>query len=214
MPTRNLRLLLADDHAILRSGLRRLLADMPEITAIGEAEDGSRVIDLVRAEHWDVLVLDLDMPGPGPIDVLNRVKADHPDVAVLILSMYPEQRFALRALKAGAAGYLNKQSAPQQLITAIRLIADGGTYISAQLAATLAHSLQAKPRDTVNELLSDREFTVLRGIASGKSSSTIARELNLSAKTICTYRARLLSKLNLGCNVELARYATEHGLVK
>jgi two-component system invasion response regulator UvrY len=214
MPTRNLRLLLADDHAILRSGLRRLLADMPEITTIGEAEDGSRVIDLVRAEHWDILVLDLDMPGPGPIDVLNRIKADQPDLAVLILSMYPEQRFALRALKAGAAGYLNKQSAPQQLITAIRLIAEGGTYISAQLAATLAHSLLAKPRDTVNELLSDREFTVLRGIASGKSSSTIARELNLSAKTICTYRARLLSKLNLGCNVDLARYATEHGLVK
>jgi DNA-binding NarL/FixJ family response regulator len=214
MPTPNLRVLLADDHAILRSGLKRLLADMPEIATVGEAEDGSRVIELVRAEHWDVLVMDLEMPGPGPVDVLKRVKVDQPDIAVLILSMYPEQRFALRALKAGAAGYLNKQSAPQQLITAIRLIADGGTYISAQLAATLAHNLNAKPRDTLNELLSDREFTVLRGIASGKSSAAIARELNLSAKTVGTYRARLLSKLNLCSNVELARFATENGLVK
>jgi two-component system, NarL family, invasion response regulator UvrY len=210
----SLRLLLADDHAILRAGLRRLLSEMPEVTHIGEADDGQVVLDLVRAEPWDVIVLDIDMPGLSPLDVLKRIKAEHPDMAVLILSMYPEERFALRALKAGAAGYLNKRSAAQQLITAIRLIGDGGTYISSTLATELARGLNAKPKDTLNEMLSDREFTVLRAIASGQAASDIARDLNLSTKTISTYRMRLMTKLNLHSNVELARFATEHGLVK
>jgi two-component system, NarL family, invasion response regulator UvrY len=214
MPAPTLRLLLVDDHAILRSGLKRLLGEMPEVAEIGEARDGAEMLERVRAQHWDVIVLDLEMPGPNPLDALRRVKSDHPDVAVLILSMYDEERFALRALKAGAAGYLNKQSAPQQLITAIRLIADGGTYISASLAGLLARNLDAKPADTLNELLSDREFAVLRGIAGGKQIGEIARELNLSAKTVSTYRARLLTKLNLHSNVELARYAAERNLVK
>lgn len=209
-----LRLLIADDHAILRFGLRRLLGEMPEVEAIGEAENGARVQQLLREEHWDVLVLDLDMPGQNVLDVLKRAKQDHPDLAVLILSMYPEEQFAMRALKAGAAGYLNKQSAPEQLMTAVRLVAGGGTYISAALASALARNLHAKPLDTINELLSDREFTVLRGIASGHSVSTIAQTLNLSAKTVSTYRTRLLGKLGVRSNVELARYAAEHGLVK
>jgi two-component system, NarL family, invasion response regulator UvrY len=135
-------------------------------------------------------------------------------MAVLILSMYPEERFALRALKAGAAGYLNKRSAAQQLITAIRLISDGGTYISSNLASELARSLTTKPKDTLNEMLSDREFTVLRAIASGQAASEIARDLNLSTKTVSTYRMRLMTKLNLHSNVDLARFAAEHGLVK
>jgi two-component system, NarL family, invasion response regulator UvrY len=210
----SLRLLLADDHAMLRSGLKRLLSEMPEVTHIGEAEDGQGVLDLVRSEPWDVIVLDLDMPGLSPLDVLKRIKADHPDMAVLILSMYPEERFALRALKAGAAGYLNKRSAAQQLITAIRLISDGGTYISSNLASELARSLTTKPKDTLNEMLSDREFTVLRAIASGQAASEIARDLNLSTKTVSTYRMRLMTKLNLHSNVDLARFAAEHGLVK
>jgi two-component system, NarL family, invasion response regulator UvrY len=214
MPRTSLRLLLADDHAILRAGLRRLLSEMPEVTHIGEAEDGQGVLELLRAETWDVIVLDLDMPGPSPLDVVKRIKADHPDTAVLILSMYPEDRFALRALKAGAAGYLHKRSAAHQLIMAIRLIGDGGTYISSQLAAELARGLTAKPKDTLNEMLSDREFTVLRAIASGKAASEIARDLNLSTKTVSTYRMRLMTKLNLHSNVDLARFAAEHGLVK
>jgi two-component system, NarL family, invasion response regulator UvrY len=214
MPRTSLRLLVADDHAILRAGLRRLLSEMPEVTHIGEADDGQGVLDLVRSEPWDVIVLDLDMPGPSPLDVLKRIKADHPDIAVLILSMYPEERFALRALKAGAAGYLNKRSAAQQLITAIRLIGDGGTYISSNLATELARGLSAKPKDTLNDMLSDREFTVLRAIASGKAASEIARDLNLSTKTVSTYRMRLMTKLNLHSNVDLARFAAEHGLVK
>ena len=212
-PTR-LRVLIADDHAILRSGLRRLLHEMPEVEAIGEAEDGNQVVERMRAERWDVLLLDLDMPGQNPLDVLKLVKGDHPDAAVLILSMYPEERFALRALKAGAAGYLNKKSAPEQLVTAIRRVGEGGTYISAALAAALAKNLQTRPVDTINDLLSDREFTVLRGIAAGRLITEIAKELNLSGKTVSTYRTRLLTRLNLHSNVELARFAAEHGLVK
>ena len=209
-----LRVLIADDHAILRSGLKRLLHEMTEVEAIGEAEDGNQAVERMRAERWDVLLLDLDMPGQNPLDVLKLVKVDHPDAAVLILSMYPEEQFALRALKAGAAGYLNKKSAPEQLVTAIRRVGEGGTYISAALAAALAKNLQTRPVDTINDLLSDREFTVLRGIAAGRLITEIAKELNLSAKTVSTYRTRLLTKLSLHSNVELARYAADHGIAK
>lgn len=214
MQRTDLHLLLADDHGILRAGLRRLLSEMPEVAAIEEAEDAQRVLELVRARHWDVVLLDLDMPGPSALDVLKRIRSEHPETAVLVLSMYPEERFALRALKAGAAGYVNKQSAAQQLLTAIRLVADGGTYISAPLAARLAQGLKSRPADTLDELLSDREFAVLRAIAIGRHPSEIAGDLRLSAKTVSTYRARLLAKLSLHSNVELARYAVEHGLVK
>jgi DNA-binding NarL/FixJ family response regulator len=209
-----LSVLIADDHAILRSGLRRLLQDMPEVEMVGEADTGNLVRERMRAQRWDVLLLDIDMPGQNALDVLKLVKSDHPDVAVLILSMYPEEQFALRALKAGAAGYLNKKSAPEQLLAAIRRVAEGGTYLSAALAATLARNLRARPVDTVHDLLSDREFTVLRGIAAGRPISEIAKELNLSAKTVSTYRTRLLTKLDMHSNVELARYAAEHGIVK
>jgi DNA-binding NarL/FixJ family response regulator len=214
MNPNRLSVLIADDHAILRSGLRRLLQEMPEVETVGEAETGNAVRERMRAQRWDVLLLDIDMPGQNSLDVLKLVKSDHPDVAVLILSMYPEEQFALRALKAGAAGYLSKKSAPEQLVTAIRRVAEGGTYLSAALAVTLARNLRARPVDTVNDLLSDREFTVLRGIASGRPISEIAKELNLSAKTVSTYRTRLLTKLNMHSNVELARYAAEHGIVK
>ena len=209
-----LRVLIADDHGILRSGIKRLLLEMPDIDAVGEAENGAQVLQRMASQHWDVLVLDLDMPGQDSLDILRHVKNNHPDTAVLILTMFPEEQFALRTLKAGAAGYLTKQSAPEQLLTAIRRLGEGGTYISASLAATLAANLRSRRADTLNELLSDREFTVMRGIAGGESITQIAKELNLSAKTVSTYRTRLLIKLNLQSNVELARYAAEHGLVK
>jgi two-component system invasion response regulator UvrY len=209
-----LRVLIADDHGILRSGIKRLLLEMPDIDAVGEAENGAQVLQRMASEHWDVLVLDLDMPGQDSLDILRHVKNNHPDTAVLILTMFPEEQFALRTLKAGAAGYLTKQSAPEHLLTAIRRLGEGGTYISASLAATLAANLKSRRADTLNELLSDREFTVMRGIAGGESITQIAKELNLSAKTVSTYRTRLLIKLNLQSNVELARYAAEHGLVK
>ena len=214
MDTIKLSVLIADDHAILRSGLKRLLSEMPEIDAVGEADNGDRVIQMVRDKHWDVVLLDLDMPGLDSLDVLRRVKMEHPDIAVLILSMYPEAQFAMRALKAGAAGYLNKTSASEQLITAIREVAKGGAYISSQLAATLANSFNAKPMDTLNDLLTDREFAVLRGIVTGKSLVDIGHDLKLSAKTITTYRTRLLSKLKAHSNVDLVRYAEKIGLIK
>jgi two-component system, NarL family, invasion response regulator UvrY len=211
--SRSIKLLLADDHAILRAGLRRLLADMPEIEDIGEAEDGQQVLDMVRDGSWNFVVLDLDMPGPSPLDVLKRVKVDHPELPVLVLSTFPEDRFALRALKAGAAGYVNKHSAAQSLMTAIRVVFDGGMYFSASLTMHLAQGLKSSPVDTINQMLSDREFAVLRAIAKGKQPAEIARELNLSAKTVSTYRMRLMAKLDLHSNVELARYALENGLV-
>lgn len=209
-----LSVLIADDHSILRSGLKRLLSEMPEIEEVGEAGSGDRALQMVRDTHWDVLLLDLDMPGQDPFDVLRRVKMEHPDIAVLILSMYPEEQFAMRALKAGAAGYLGKTSAPEQLITAIREVAKGSVYISPNLALTLANNLRSKAVDTLNNLLTDREFAVLRGIAAGKSLVEIGHQLKLSAKTITTYRTRLLSKLNLTSNVDIARYAAQFGLIK
>jgi DNA-binding NarL/FixJ family response regulator len=211
---RKLRVLIADDHAILRAGLRRLLSEMPDIGSIGEADNGNQVLQLVRSEHWDVLLLDLEMVGQNPLDVLKLLKVDYPALAVLILSMYPEEQFALRALKAGAAGYLHKSSAPEQLMTAIRQVGEGAAYISANLAVALAGHSQAKPIGSVHETLSDREFAVLRGIAAGMSVTEIGKELNLSAKTVSTYRTRLLERLDLRSNIELARYADEHGLVK
>jgi two-component system invasion response regulator UvrY len=209
-----LRVLIADDHGILRSGIKRLLQEALDISAVGEAENGEQVLRRMASEHWDIVLLDLDMPGQDPLDVLRHIKNKHPDTAVLILTMFPEDQFALRTLKAGAAGYLNKRSAPEQLLSAIRRLGEGGTYISASLAATLAASLSSRRTDAIEELLSDREFTVMRGIAGGESITQIAKALNLSAKTVSTYRTRVLTKLNLQSNVELARYAAERGLVK
>jgi DNA-binding NarL/FixJ family response regulator len=214
MDHRRISILIADDHSILRAGVKRLLQEMPEISSLGEAADGNQILQLMRARAWDVLLLDLDMPGQAPLDVLRLVRSGHPDTAVLILSMYPEEQFALRAIKAGAAGYVNKQCAPEQLMSAVRRVSEGGTYMSANLASALASSLRTKPRETLDDLLTDREFTVLRGIAAGKSVTDIGHELNLSVKTISTYRARLLSKLNLRTNADLIRYAADHGLVK
>lgn len=214
MNTSTLKILVADDHAILRAGLRRLLQEMPEVAGVGEAGDGAQVIQMVRAERWDVLILDLDMPGQNPLEVLRLVKNDHPEIQVLILSMYPEEQFAVRTLRAGAAGYLSKRSAPEQLVSAVRILSAGGAYISAGVAASLAGSIQTRQIDSLDQLLSDREFTVLRALAIGRTIGDIARELHLSAKTVSTYRTRVLTKLDLHSNVDLARYAAEHGLVK
>jgi two-component system, NarL family, invasion response regulator UvrY len=214
MKTLKVKVLLADDHAILRAGLRRLLEERPEIEAVGEAESAAQTLELMRTQHWDVLLLDLDMPGCNSIDLLKHIKAAYPALAVLILSMYPEEQFGLRSISAGAAGYLNKGGTPEQLIMAINRVNAGGAYISAGLALALAQTGPADPVDMLSKLLSDREFTVLRELAAGKSITAIAKQLALSAKTVSTYRARLMVRLNLRNNVELARYAAEHGLVK
>jgi len=214
MTVAKIRVLIADDHAIVRSGVKRLLSEVPDIEAVGEVQDAAQILQRMRSEHWDVLLLDLDMPGQNPLDVLRLLTRNHPHVKVLILSMYSEEQFGLRTIKAGAAGYLSKKSAPEQLITAIRRVSEGGAYLSASLAAVLASKLHLNPTDTIHEMLSDREFAVLQGIASGKSITEIAQELSISVKTVSTYRSRLLVTLNLRSNVEVARYAADHGLVK
>ena len=211
---KKLKVLIADDHAIPRAGLKRLLGDVPRIETIGEAEDGTQARQLLGSEHWDVLLLDLDMPGQNALDLLKAVKAEHTETAVLILTMYPENQFGLRTLKAGASGYLNKYSAPEQLITAILRVSEGGAYISASLASALAKDLHAKPVDPINGLLPDREFAVLRGIAAGRSITEIARELKLKCQDSQHLSFPGARSLGLHTNIELARYALEQGLGK
>jgi DNA-binding NarL/FixJ family response regulator len=209
----SLRVLVADDHALLRHVVRRLLENSDGIAHVGEAQNADQVLDQLQAASWDVVVLDIDMPGQNSLYLLEWIKDHHPEIAVLMLSMYPEEQFGLRTIRAGAAGYLNKGANPDQLVTAVRRLGEGGAYISAGLASSLASRRSPAPAEVEKAVPSQRERAVLRGIAEGKSICAIARELNLSAKTVSTYRARLLLRLNLRTNIELARYAAESELV-
>ncbi len=208
-----IRVLITDDHAIVRRGLRQILAETGDIAVTGEAETGSQAINVARQDAFDVMLLDISLPDRSGIDALKQIKKEHPRLAVLMLSMHAEHEFAVRALKAGAAGYLTKQSAPAQLVTAIRHVAAGKKYVTPALAEALANSLGADSEKPLHETLSDREFQTLRLIASGKSLSGIAAELCLSPKTISVYRSRLLEKLGLGNNSDLTRYAIKNQLV-
>ena len=213
-PERNgVRVLIVDDHAIVREGLKRILADAPELRVAGEAASGPEAIDLVREQSWDVMLLDISLPGANGLEVLRAVKDLPPNLPVLILTMYPEDQYALRMLRAGAAGYLTKEGAPAQLVTAIRKVASGGKYISAAVAEKLAWELERRKQPATHEDLSNREFEILRLIASGKTVSQIAQQLRLSVKTVSTYRMRLLTKLNMKSNAELTHYAIKGGLV-
>jgi DNA-binding NarL/FixJ family response regulator len=209
-----LRVLIADDHAVVRQGLRQILADIPELTEVGEANNGEDALSRVRAEPWDVLVLDMSMPGRGGLDVLKDVRRVRPSTRVLVLSMHPEDQFAVRLLKAGAAGYLTKETAPDELVTAVRKVMSGGKYISATLAEKLAFDMDRDVDKPAHEALSDREFQVLRMLATGKTVQQIADELLLSAKTISTYRARILEKLNLKSNAEMIHYSIQNRLIE
>jgi DNA-binding NarL/FixJ family response regulator len=209
----NLKVLLTDDHAMVRTALKRVLQDVPGIALVGEADTANEALRQVREQHWDAVVLDLNMPGQNAMSVLKIMKVEQPELPVLVLSMYPEEQHAVRALKSGAAGYVGKASAADELVKAIQKVVQGDTYMSPNLAKTVTEHLRARPSQTVHELLSDREFTVLCAIAEGKSLSLIAEELNLSAKTVSTYRSRVLSKMTMRSNIALARYAVEHGLV-
>jgi len=208
-----IRVLIADDHAIVRHGLKQILAETNDLIVAGEAETGFQAIKMARQDTFDVVLLDISLPDRNGIEVLSQIKKTHPRLAVLMLSMHTEHEFAIRALKAGASGYLNKQSAPVQLVTAIRQVAVGRKYISATLAEELANSLGGDTEQPLHELLSDREFQTLRLIASGKSLSVISEELSLSPKTVSVYRARLLEKLDLRNNSDLTRYAIKNKLV-
>ncbi len=204
--------LIADDHAVVRQGLKQILQETQDMHLAGEAADGHEALSLARSTEWDVLVLDLTMPGLGGLDVLKEVQAERPHAPVLILSMHAEDQFAVRLLKAGAAGYLNKETAPEELIQAIRKVVDGGKYISTVLAERLAFEMDPNSDKPRHESLSDREFQVLRLLASGKAVKEIAEELSLSPKTISTYRARILEKMNMRTNAELIHYAIQNKL--
>jgi len=208
-----IRVLIADDHAILRRGLKEILVRDLEGAACGEAENAQQLLAQVRSRDWDVVILDINMPGRSGIDVLGDLKRSRPKLPVLVLSMYPEDQYGKRLLKAGAAGYMNKESAPEELIRAIRKVLAGGRYVSATLAEKLALDLNENTARPAHEILSDREFEVLRLIASGKTVSQAAEGLHLSVTTVSTYRARILEKMQMTTTAELMRYALEHHLV-
>lgn len=210
---RPLRVLLGDDHAIFRRGLIQILSEHFGAIAFGEAETAQQVLDRAWKESWDVVVLDLSMPGRSGIEIIGDLRAARPKLPVLVVSAYPEEQYALRILKAGAAGYLTKIRAPHELIAAVERVVAGGRYVSAALAEKLALNLSAGAEKVPHERLSDREFEVMRRIASGQSVKEIAGDLSVSMQTISTHRARLLKKMGLRSNAELMRYALENKLV-
>jgi two-component system invasion response regulator UvrY len=208
-----IRVLIADDHAVVRQGLKQILGDTPEMAVAGEATNGQEVLDKVRAETWDVVILDISMPDRSGLDILKQLRSERPKLPVLVLSMYSEDQFAMRVLKAGASGYLTKDSASDELVKAVRKVASGGKYVSPFLAEKLAFEIGSDANKLPHETLSDREFQVLRMIATGKAVGEIAAELSLSPKTISTYRARLMKKMNLTTNADLIHYAIQNHLV-
>jgi two-component system invasion response regulator UvrY len=209
-----IRVVIADDHAIVRQGLRQILATHGDFEVVGEAANHAEVMQLLRHESCDVLLLDIAMPGKNGIDTLKQVRVEKPKLPVLVLSMYPEDQYAFRALKAGASGYLTKMTAADQLVDAIRTITRGRKYITPELAESLAESFDRDTEIEPHSLLSDREFQTLKLIATGKPLAQIGAELALSPKTVSVYRARLLAKLGLHTNADLTRYAIEHGLLE
>ena len=207
------RLLIADDHAIVREGLKRILAADPSFALAGEAKDGHEVLAAVRAGGFEVLLLDLSMPGRSGIELVRQVKAERPDLRVLVLSMHDEQQYAVRAIRAGASGYLTKDAAPTQLVAALRKIAAGGLFITPAVAEALALGLQTSGEKLPHKRLSDREYEVFLLLAAGQSVTAIAERLHLSAKTVSTHKTHIHEKLGLASLAELVRYAVTHRLL-
>lgn len=208
-----IKILIADDHAVVREGLKKILADVMDMEVAGEAADGMEALQLMRSQDWDAVLLDISMPGKNGLDVLKAIRAEKPKLPVLMLSIYSESQYALRVLKAGASGYLTKESAPNQLVAAIRKVAQGGKYISTGLAEKLASELADPSERLLHEALSDREMEILRLMAMGNTPSQIAESLFISSKTVSTYRARLLRKMKMQSNAELINYAIKNNLV-
>lgn len=214
MSNNKIRVLIADDHAIVRQGLRQILSETDDLLVAGEASDGVDAMHLAREQAWDVVLLDVSMPNRNGIDTLKMLRKEFPRLPVLILSMHPEEQYAVRALKSGASGYVTKQSAPEQLVTAIRQVAGGHKYVSPSLALKLADVIAENNDRPPHEILSDREYQILCLIAAGRPLTQIAEELNISVKTISEYRRRMLDKMKLESNAELIRYGVQHGLVE
>jgi len=209
-----IRLVVADDHTIVREGLKQILAAASDLRVVGEASDGHQVMERVRALDFDLLLLDMSMPGKSGIELIKQVHAEKPKVKILVLSMHEEQQYAVRAIRAGASGYLTKESASRQLVDAIRKIAAGGAFISAEVAQQLALGAMPGAQGPLHASLSDREYQVFMLIAEGKSVSDIAAQLNLSVKTVSTHKANVLQKMNMTTTGELIRYAIANKLVE
>jgi len=206
-------ILIADDHAIVRDGLKQILANTGDLLAGGEAKDGHELMQRVRERDWNLLLMDMSMPGRSGIELIKQVKAEKPKLPILVLSMHQEHQYAVRAMRAGASGYLNKDSASELLVAAIRKIIAGGVFVSEAVAELLARETMSGPQALAHTLLSDREYQVFRMIAQGKTVTEIGTELMLSVKTVSTHKTRLMEKLKLANQAELVRYALEHGLL-
>jgi DNA-binding NarL/FixJ family response regulator len=208
-----IKVLVCDDHAVVRKGIRGILSETDDIAVMGEAATAPDVLRLVREQRWNVVVLDISLPGGNGIELIGEIRRERPDARVLILTMHPEEQYAVRALRAGASGFLTKESAPEKLVEAVRRVASGGKYVTPELAETLASAISGELPGQPHERLSDREFEVLKLIASGRTVSQIAQDLSLSVKTISTHRTRILQKMNMSTNAELTHYAIKAGLV-
>ncbi len=209
-----IRILVADDHGVVRKGLKQIVADHHGMEVVGEAATGQEVLELISTRTFDVVILDIAMPGRGGLDILRELKAEKPELKVIVLSMYPEEQYAIRSLRDGASAYLTKASPPEELIQAIQIVATGKRYITPSIADRLASYIEEDSQRPPHEALSDREMQVLVLIGSGKQASEIAGELNLSIKTVSTYRSRILMKMGMETNAHLIRYALQHGLVE
>jgi two-component system, NarL family, invasion response regulator UvrY len=208
-----IKILIGDDHSIVREGMMRLLKEEFEAVQFGEATSGNEVLEKVKEKKWDVIIMDITMPGRSGLEILKQLRTDSVTTPVLVLSMYPEDQYALRVMRAGASGYITKDSASEELVHAVKRVLAGRKYVSETLAERLADGLNANTDKPIHELMSDREYQVMCMIASGKTVSEIADELSLSVPTISTYRARILEKLHMKSNAEITRFAIESGLV-
>jgi len=208
-----IKIIIVDDHAVVRKGLKQIIEEAPDLYVCDEAASGNELLEKVREKKYDVVLLDISMPGKDGLDTLKDLKIEKPDLPVLIFTVYPEEQYALRVLKAGAAGYINKECEPEELIEAIRRIAGGRKYITPELAEILASNLDSGNQTSLHENLSDREFQVMCMISSGKTVKEIGKELNLSINTISTYRIRILEKMGMKSNAELTFYSVKNHLV-
>ena len=209
-----INVLIADDHSVVRAGLKQIISASSDMTVLGEASSGNEALEKIRNNNYTVVILDIAMPGKNGLDTMKEIKLEHPDLPVLILSMYPEEQYAVRFFRAGAAGYLTKKSAPEELVTAIRSLAKGNKYVSPSLAEQLVTEMGRKSEKPLLGALSDREFQVLCLIASGKTPGDIAEELFLSVKTVSTYKSHILEKLHLKNTAELITYAIQNRLLE
>jgi len=209
-----IKILIADDHAIVREGLKQIVAEEKDILVAGEAENAEQLMGHLAKEKWSLVILDINMPGKSGLEALKDIKLQYPDLPVLILSMFSEDQYGIRAIKAGASGYLKKVSAPTELVTAIRKIVSGGMYINPSLAEKLAEKFGQKEKELLHEKLSDREYQIMCNIALGKSAEEIAQDLSISINTVYTYRNRILEKMSMKSNVELTQYVLSNKLVE